>query len=501
MTNDDHVWNRATIRCGCLSRRHTGLRGLGLSEGWVLDTVAGSVPVDDAAGADSGREHLATSARRRALPRDYRAGIVLGANTVTVGIVAVVMALYIGAPLAVLVAAVCLATVAGLGNGRVPIELSVARRTPYLLRSVGVAGIIVSPLLAITSEPAIAVEIVAAAFAVVAGTAVAYEVVRIARRRGKMVDSTLVVGSDETTRLLITSLGFPMYGLAVVAVIDDPEAGDEATIAPLSLRDLPELCEALNVSRVLIASSVPPSPERVAALRATVQTGVSVHLMPPFGELARAPGHPDIDLVAGFPLYRVPSAVPGGVRWACKHVVDIVMATALLALLAPVIVLAALGTKLSSRGPVLYRQLRVGRNGNPFTMYKLRTFPTDHVDDRFSTPHSECPLPLGRVLRRTSIDELPQLFNVLRGEMSLVGPRPERPHFAAPFARDINGYAARHRVPGGMTGLAQVSGYWGETSMQERARLDNRYIDDWTFWNDLMILLRTPAAVFRKSWR
>ncbi len=375
------------------------------------------------------------------------------------------------------------------------------RRIPSLLRSVGVAGVAMAPLVAITSEPAIAVQIALSAVAVVVGTAVGYEVIHVARRHGKMIDSTLIVGSDDTTRVLISALRSPTYGLAVVAVIDDPETSDAATADSTSLHDLPGLCDALSVRRVLVANSVPSSSKRVTALRATVQTGVSVHLMPPFGELTRAPGHPDIDLIAGLPLYRVPNAVPGGLRWAGKRVGDVAMAAVLLVVLAPVIAVAALATKLSSRGPVLYRQQRVGRDGRPFTMYKLRTFPTDHVADRLSTSLSDCPLPVGRVLRRTSIDELPQLVNVIRGEMSIVGPRPERPQFAAQFVRDVDGYADRHRVPGGMTGLAQVSGYWGDTSIQERVRLDNRYIDDWAFSNDLMILLRTPAAVLRKTWR
>jgi exopolysaccharide biosynthesis polyprenyl glycosylphosphotransferase len=425
---------------------------------------------------------------------------VLSANAVALGIVAIVMSGHIAVPLAALVAVACLATVAGLGNGRVPIELSITRRIPYLLRSIAIAGIIVLPLLAFTSEPVIAVELAATAIAVVVATAAAYAVLRAARRRGKLIESVLFVGSDETSRLLIQLLGRRTYGLDVVAVIDDPDGAEETSSTSSSLSDLPALTDALSVTRVVIASSVPPSRERVAALRSTVRSGVRVHLMPPFGELALAPGHPDIDVVAGIPLYRVPTAVPGGLRWAGKRALDVVVATALLAVLAPVILAAALGTKLSSRGPVLYRQLRVGRDGNPFTMYKLRTFPADHVDDRFSTPHSECPLPLGRVLRRTSIDELPQLVNVLRGEMSLVGPRPERPHFAAPLADSIDGYADRHRVPGGLTGLAQVSGYWGETSIEERVRLDNRYIDDWTLWGDIMILVRTPSAIFRKSF-
>jgi lipopolysaccharide/colanic/teichoic acid biosynthesis glycosyltransferase len=156
-----------------------------------------------------------------------------------------------------------------------------------------------------------------------------------------------------------------------------------------------------------------------------------------------------------------------------------------------VFLFAAVGTKLCSRGPVLFRQARVGRDQQIFTMYKFRTFPVEHVDDRFSLDHRECPLAFGRFLRRTSIDELPQLFNVLRGEMSIVGPRPERPHFADRFAATVPGYADRHRVRPGLTGLAVVHGLRGDTSIPLRAHYDNRYIDTWTLTQDLTIIVRT----------
>jgi lipopolysaccharide/colanic/teichoic acid biosynthesis glycosyltransferase len=142
----------------------------------------------------------------------------------------------------------------------------------------------------------------------------------------------------------------------------------------------------------------------------------------------------------------------------------------------------------------------VGRNGRTFDMLKFRSFPTDHKDVALALPLDDCPLPVGRFLRRTSIDELPQLFNVLRGEMSIVGPRPERPHFAEPMSEKIPDYDARHRVAGGLTGLAQVHGYWGVSEIEARVRLDNHYIDTWSLWGDLSIIARTVPAVIVKSF-
>lgn len=192
---------------------------------------------------------------------------------------------------------------------------------------------------------------------------------------------------------------------------------------------------------------------------------------------------------------------PSGVTWATKRLIDLVFSVPLLIALSPLFLVAALGVKLSSPGPVLFRQERLGKEARPFVMFKIRTFPVDHVDREFSLPHSCCPLRLGRFLRRTSIDELPQLLNVVRGEMSLVGPRPERPRFARPFIHTVPGYRDRLRVPGGITGLAQVYGEWGNRSIGERVRLDNRYIDQWSVWQDLRILVRTPTTVLRKFWR
>jgi lipopolysaccharide/colanic/teichoic acid biosynthesis glycosyltransferase len=207
---------------------------------------------------------------------------------------------------------------------------------------------------------------------------------------------------------------------------------------------------------------------------------------------------PNFDLVQGFPLYRVGPAHPSGPRWWAKRVVDVVGAAALLLVLSPVLVVAGLGVLLSSRGPILFRQIRVGRDGQLFTMLKFRTYPADHVDEVFALPHGASPFRWARFLRRTSLDELPQLINVIRGEMSLIGPRPERPRFAEAFMAAVPGYEDRLRIAPGMTGLAQVHGLMGDTSIPERVRLDNRYIDSWSLWGDVIILVKTLPAVGRK---
>lgn len=196
--------------------------------------------------------------------------------------------------------------------------------------------------------------------------------------------------------------------------------------------------------------------------------------------------------------------LPGGPRgWhaVAKRGADIVVSATLLILALPVLVATAIGVRVTSDGPVFFRQHRVGADGRHFTMYKFRTFPVDHVDIDFALPVEQCPLPFGRILRRTSLDELPQLLNVLLGDMALVGPRPERPHFAEPLGAAIPAYRERHRTPAGITGLAQVEGLTGSSSVEARVRADNDYIEGWTIWRDLAILVRTVPATIRKARR
>jgi lipopolysaccharide/colanic/teichoic acid biosynthesis glycosyltransferase len=194
-----------------------------------------------------------------------------------------------------------------------------------------------------------------------------------------------------------------------------------------------------------------------------------------------------------------------------------VLALGLLILLMPLLVAAALLVRCSSKGPVLFRQRRIGRDGRAFDLYKFRSMRVDgHEDDdvdgaeslKFLLGGDTAPggvegddrrTPVGRFLRRTSLDELPQLLNVLRGDMSLVGPRPERPEFVELFKQDIVRYGDRHRVRSGITGWAQVHGLRGQTSLAERVEWDNYYIAHWSLGLDVKILALTFVALFRDA--
>ena len=172
----------------------------------------------------------------------------------------------------------------------------------------------------------------------------------------------------------------------------------------------------------------------------------------------------------------------------------------MLVLVSPIMLLVALAVRLETGPDVLFRQTRVGRGGEPFTLLKFRSMrPVKEGDSarRWSIADSSRLGPVGRFIRKASLDELPQLFNILRGDMSLVGPRPERPHFVDQFTDKYDGYELRHRVRPGLTGWAAVNGLRGDTSIEERAHFDNVYIDNWSLGFDLKVLSMTALAVVK----
>jgi exopolysaccharide biosynthesis polyprenyl glycosylphosphotransferase len=177
---------------------------------------------------------------------------------------------------------------------------------------------------------------------------------------------------------------------------------------------------------------------------------------------------------------------------------DAALAGAALLVFSPVLLACALAVRLEGGPGVLFEQERVGLDGRRFTLLKFRSLKPATEDEsatRWNVSHDDRLGPVGRFLRKSSLDELPQLWNIVRGDMSLVGPRPERPHFVEQFEQHIPRYMARHRVPTGLTGWAQVHGLRGDTSIENRASFDNYYIQNWSLWGDIKILLRTVQQV------
>lgn len=272
-----------------------------------------------------------------------------------------------------------------------------------------------------------------------------------------------------------------------------------STAAPAAELDrVREMLAAGQVDEVLLSRAALPPDEVMALLRACEEAGAEAILVAdPIDLLLRRGGRED---AAGYSLVRVRDVPLDGVQRGVKRLCDLAGAALLLAVLSPLLALLALLVRLTSPGPVLFRQERVTEGGRTFGMLKFRSMvdqaerQTGAVWARHGDPRVT---PLGRLLRRTSLDELPQLWNVLRGEMSLIGPRPERPVFVEQFAAEVPRYRDRHRMKTGLSGWAQVTGErGGDSDIFQRTRYDLFYVDNWSLWLDLQILVKTVVEVF-----
>jgi len=335
---------------------------------------------------------------------------------------------------------------------------------------------------------------------------------RIARVRGLDGVPTLIVGAGHVGMRLARRLeANPEYGMTPIGFLDaNPlQDGGEAPGIPVlgSPDELDWVAQLTGAEHVVIAFSSEPDERLVDLVRRCEALGLEVSLVPRLFESLnhRATYEP----LGGTPLMGLRSVHPKGWQFAVKHGLDRCGAALLILAFSPLMVTIALLVKLSSPGPIVFRQRRVGRDGTVFDLYKFRSMrPPDPDADRFRPGEGSAPggvegvdrrTWIGRLLRRTSLDELPQFFNVLRGDMSLVGPRPERPEFVELFESDIRRYGDRHRVKSGVTGWAQVHGLRGQTSLSDRVEWDNYYIEHWTLGLDFKILAMTMLEVLRPA--
>ncbi|PWJ56082.1 Undecaprenyl-phosphate glucose phosphotransferase [Quadrisphaera granulorum] len=332
--------------------------------------------------------------------------------------------------------------------------------------------------------------------------AIAVAVVRYARRKRIIAHRTLVLGAGTVGAALLDRLhNHPEAGLLPVAVLDPFPIHTDKTMGVTwlgSVDDLAAVIEEQRINVVVVAFSSVREADLVDVLRTCDRLECEFFFVPRLFELQHV--HGDMEQVHGMPLVRVRRAAFRTPAWKVKRLFDIAFSGALLVLAAPVMAAIALAVRLEGGPGVLFKQVRVGIDGRPFTMLKFRSMkPVNDAEQQtqWNISNDKRVGPVGKVLRVTSLDELPQLWNVLRGDMSIVGPRPERPHFVDEFSSHIPRYTGRHRVPAGLTGLAAVHGLRGDTSIAERIMLDNHYIENWSLWLDVKILLRTVGALFR----
>ena len=294
-------------------------------------------------------------------------------------------------------------------------------------------------------------------------------------------------------------------------VDDQPLEGEETPGCPVLGRvsDLAPVVESGQVDHAILSFSRASHDEVLGVSRQLHEMGVSVSVVPRLFE--DMPDRTSVDRVGGFPLLTIHPSNPRSWQVKVKYVCDRILAGVATLLVSPILVGIGLGVMLSMGRPIFFRQRRVGLDGHEFEMLKFRSMSggpdpssAEALQDAFD--HGLAPggvegkdrrTKLGAFLRRTSLDELPQLINVLRGDMSVVGPRPERDNMVPLFQQSVHRYEDRHRVKSGITGWAQVHGLRGQTSLADRVEWDNYYIENWSLWLDLKIMLMTVLAVFR----
>ncbi|WP_441249699.1 exopolysaccharide biosynthesis polyprenyl glycosylphosphotransferase [Kitasatospora sp. McL0602] len=331
------------------------------------------------------------------------------------------------------------------------------------------------------------------------GRALSYHLLRQARRRRP--SPVLVLGAGQLGQRVAAVLTERReYGMRPVGFLDPHPVllADSTRLPVLGGREVLEReIRRHRVHHVLATEGAADETETAAALREAARLGCQVWLVPALREYG-AVGGPARDHLWGFPCVRLGRPAMRRHGWAAKRALDITAAAAGLLALAPVLAVCALAVRFDTGPGVLFRQQRTGLDGRVFTVLKFRTLrPSNEHESatRWNISQDHRMGAVGRLLRRSSLDELPQLWNVLCGDMSLVGPRPERPYFVMRFGQVYPEYPDRHRVPVGLTGLAQVNGLRGDTSIEDRARFDNRYIESWSLWQDVKLLLRTAALM------
>ena len=339
----------------------------------------------------------------------------------------------------------------------------------------------------------------------------------ITRRSIAFVQNSIIVGAGSVGQLVGRKLlQHPEYGINPVGFVDDhpEERSHHERLSVLGdTAELPELVRQFDVERVIVAFNSGPYDSTLSAVRDLADQGVQVDIVPRLYEVVGA--ETTVHSVEGLPLLSVP---PPGLSWSkrgLKRALDLVVASAALLVLGPLFGLVALLIRFDSHGPAFFRQPRIGENGRSFRIWKFRTMTADaderkaeyaHLnihdgpngDPRMFKIHDDPRVTrVGRFLRRCSIDELPQLFNVIRGDMSIVGPRPLIPD----EHQYVTDWAERRlALRPGMTGLWQVLGRNG-IGFDEMVRLDYVYVNTWSLWNDLRLMARTVPAVFGANGR
>ena len=391
-----------------------------------------------------------------------------------------------------------------------PIETTVALASMLLLSAMLLAGVPGG-----VGETVLKVWI-SAAVLMPLGRLIRATIQRSLRRHHHLVCPTLIIGNGRVAYQIIERLkSSPEYGLSPIGLVDaePPWTGSDGGALTSAIPYLggPDIIEEAiaktGAEGMVIAFSRTHDDLLARMVRIAHRHGLRVWVVPRMFDIVGE--RAQVEHVGGLPLLALPHNNPRGWQFAVKHVGDRIAAAIGLLLISPLFLTLMVLVRLSSPGPIFFRQPRVGRDGKVFDCLKFRSMrPPRESDADFEPKAGAAPggvegvdrrTTIGKIMRATSMDELPQLLNVFKGEMSLVGPRPERPEFVDLFDAQIRRYGERHRVKAGMTGWAQVHGLRGQTSIADRAEWDNYYIENWSLALDMKILALTIPAVLHRA--
>lgn len=329
-------------------------------------------------------------------------------------------------------------------------------------------------------------------------------VMRKLRAKGYNLRYYAVIGAGQEGQQLVRDIGqMGWLGLKCAFFVDNNPSciGTELLGVPIygPVEKLTELVETETIDEVYLALSGNEAQKAYPVLKNLQSAGVTIRIIPDWGDLASISGATAITIGSQI-LFSAADSPLNSANVVLKEVFDRLVALILLVIFMFPMMLIAILIKLTSRGPVFYKQLRVGMDQKEFKMLKFRTMIEDAEEEggpQWTKNNDSRRTTIGAWLRCASLDELPQLINVVKGQMSLVGPRPERPVFAKQFSEEYKKYMLRHKVKAGMTGWAQIHGFRGDTSLRKRLVYDLYYVRSWSFALDFWILLRTPWHIIK----
>lgn len=331
------------------------------------------------------------------------------------------------------------------------------------------------------------------------------KILRRTRRKGRNLKHALIVGYSRSTESYIARVKEnPEWGYVINGILDDTVPVGTKYREVFVVGEIDELQTQLdnnNYDEIIIALPLDRYDRLEELIGLCEKSGVHTKFIPDYSGLF--PSNPYTEVVLGLPVISI-RYVPltGFFNRFIKRVTDIIGSLIAIVVFSPAMLLSAIAVKCSGKGPVIFKQERIGLHGRPFMMYKFRSMQMQEDEEEkegWTTKDDPRVTRVGRFLRTTSLDETPQFFNVLFGNMSLVGPRPERPQFVEKFKEEIPRYMIKHQVRPGITGWAQINGYRGDTSIRKRIEYDIYYIENWTPGFDVRILFSTIFHAFRQK--